>query len=403
MNDRTPSIDLPAAVEPMVSLLIPTTNQDVKLAACLKSLAAHLPANVPCEVIVVLNAATDDVLRLIYKECTGLKIAESAANLGVAGGYNRARSLAKGDFLVLLHDDVEIGPSWLEPLLAAAAAHPGAGAIGSRTFNADGTEQRSGSILWRNGLTSPAPVPPDNLAAPWPVDYCGTCALMVRTQLWDALGGLDEQIYPAYFVDVDLCMGLRRLGATVLCDPTSSLRHHSRSSSPKPFSDFVSMRNRAYFLAKWAEAMPDYEPWSPDDPEAISRAVRRTRQIAGVLASKWQPIPSVAPPRHDAGNQEIRHFRLASQAAEAWSDHQIEALTAEIKSARAYREQQIARLLEKVAARDRKIENLKARCDRLQTKLKKPQRAAPWQRLHHWLKERCSSRASGSGPASPSP
>jgi len=163
------------------------------------------------------------------------------------------------------------------------------------------------------------------------------------------------------------------------------------------------MRNRAYFLTKWADVMPDYEPWSPDDPDSICRALRRTRQMAGVLAARWQPIPSVAPPRHDAGSQEIRHFQLAAQVAEAWSHHQIEELSAEVKSAGAHREQQITRLQEKLTARDGKIENLKARCDRLQAKLKKPPRAAPWQRLRSWLRNRFSSRASGSGPATPSP
>ena len=401
MNASAPSIRLPSAAVPLVSLLIPTTNQDVKLAACLRSLAAHLPPGVPCEIVVVLNAATDAVRDLVYKECTGLKIAESAANLGVAGGYNRGRSLAKGDFLVLLHDDVEIGPGWLEPLLATAAAQPGAGAIGSRTFNADGTEQRSGSILWSNGLTSPCPAPPSQGDTPWPVDYCGTCSLMVRTGVWDALGGLDEQIYPAYYVDVDLCMGLRRLGANVLCNPASSLRHHSRSSSPQPFSDFFYLRNQAYFLNKWAAVMPDYEPWSPDDPDAISRALQRTRRRAGGLASPWRPPVPVTPPQHDARNQEIRHFQLAAGLAEAWSNHLITKLSADAESARASQEQQLTRFQEKLAARDRKISNLKARCGRLEAKLEKPRRNVRWKRLRGWLRERLSSGAGGAGSSAP--
>ena len=198
---------------------------------------------------------------LLYHPCSELRSAESAANPGVAGSCNRALNLAGGEFLVLLHDDVVTSPGWLAPLLATATAHPEAEAIGSCEFNADGTPQRSGSILWSNGMTSPVAVPADNQGHPWPVDYCGTCALMVRTALWDALGGLDEQIYPAYFVDLDLCMGLRKIGSTVVCNAKSSVRHHSHSSSSTPFGDFVNQQNRTYFPNKRAAALPGYEPW----------------------------------------------------------------------------------------------------------------------------------------------
>jgi GT2 family glycosyltransferase len=37
--------------------------------------------------------------------------------------------------------------------------------------------------------------------------YCGTSSLLVRRSTWDAFGGLDEQFFPAYYVDVDLQWG----------------------------------------------------------------------------------------------------------------------------------------------------------------------------------------------------
>jgi GT2 family glycosyltransferase len=385
MTEPVPLIRMPMAEEPRVSLLIPTTSQAGKLEACLRSLAAHLPAAVPCEVIVVLNAPTAAVRRLVRENCHGLKITESAANLGVAGGYNRARSLAGGEFLVLLHDDVEIGPGWLEPLLATAAAHPEAGAIGCRVLNPDGTPQHAGSILWRNGLTSPVPVPDELPDQPWPVDYTGTCCILVRTALWDAIGGLDEGIYPAYYVDVSLAMRLRRLGATVLCAPAATLRHHAKSSSTKPFREFLCLRNRARFLTQWADAMLEFEPWAPDSPDAIPNALRGTRLTAQRLAASWQPIAPGPLPPHDPVCQEIRHFQLAAEVANAWAEHLIQQLTAENTAALASAERQLARLREKLAARDQKIKTLQARSDRLAAKLRQPHPSTPWQRLRRWL------------------
>ena len=83
-------------------------------------------------------------------------------------------------------------------------------------------------------------------------DYCGTCALMVRSGSWDQLGGADKQIYPACYVDVDLCLGLWKLGALALCDPASSLQHHAQSSSSKPFRYFFCRRDQDYFMNKGA-------------------------------------------------------------------------------------------------------------------------------------------------------
>lgn len=280
---------LPCAEVPLVSLMVPTTSQAAALRVCLSSLAAHLPGDVACEVILILNAPTPEVRAVALTEFAGARVVESQVNLGVAGGYNLGRTQARGRFLVLLHDDVEIGPGWLEPLLATAAAFPHAGAVGSRVLNFDGTPQRAGSLIWANGLTTAC----DSLAGggPWPVDYTGTCATLVRTDLWDALGGMDERFFPAYYVDVDLCMGLRRLGFLTLCEPVSTLRHHSGASSSWNFRTWLSGRNRELFLTKHGDQLNEAEPWAPDDPSATARALARTQTRAAAVTAR--PVPSI--------------------------------------------------------------------------------------------------------------
>ena len=57
------------------------------------------------------------------------------------------------------------------------------------------------------------------------VDYCGTCSLLVRASTWDRVGGADETLYPLYYVDVDLCLGIRARGERVLCEPASVVTH----------------------------------------------------------------------------------------------------------------------------------------------------------------------------------
>jgi len=312
-------IRLPDAARPEVSLLIPTINQAEALECCLRSLSEHLPPHIPCEVIVVLNDATPAVRAVVERQFTGLHILSSSANLGVAGGSNLARTISRGRFLLLLHDDAEIGPGWLEPLLATVMAHPTAGAIGSRVLNPDGTPQRDGSLLWSNGMTSPC-VAADH-PGPWPVDYSGTCSTLVRTDLWDALGGMDEQIYPAYYVDVDLCTELRHLGFTTLCEPSSTLRHLAGASSSLDFRAFICARNQKYFVTKWAVFLTQYEPWSPDDPEATRRARARCWSDAATAAGSEAPPLPAPPPLPDPATRETRHFRMMQTLEKEWSTH----------------------------------------------------------------------------------
>ncbi len=372
-------IQLPAAEHPEVSLLIPATSQAVALAACLQSLADHLPASVPCEVIVVLNAATTGVEHLVREECHGLRIAASEANLGVAGGFNLARSLARGRFLMLLHDDVEIGPGWLEPLLAMAAEYPEAGALGSRALNSDGSPQRAGSFLFRNGQTCAAPE--TDSPGPWPVDYVGTCATLVPALWWDAVGGMDEAIFPAYYVDVDLCLRLQQLGASVFCVPASPVLHHGGSSSASAIKAFYTSRNRSWFCQEHASLLDDYEPWVPGDPAAPARARERTLARAARLVAGQDALPQAQNSAFDPAAQQARHFKMELALQKAWAvdlHGQLES-SREASAAIRLRERQLKAKLEE---KNQQIATLKARCKALKNNGKRP---SFFRRLGQWL------------------
>jgi len=107
---------------------------------------------------------------------------------------------------------------------------------------------------------APAPTAFDRLRA---VDFCGTSSLLVRAALWDFVGGLDEQFYPVYYVDVDLAMAMRKLGFVVLYQPNSRIRHHQGGSTKVDFRVFLINRNRLLFLEKWGAALENQESNGP--------------------------------------------------------------------------------------------------------------------------------------------
>jgi GT2 family glycosyltransferase len=279
------SIDLPLSATPRVSVIIPSSTRHDLLHACLQSLARFGPTAIPYETIVVLNQATTEAETRLRGAATGIHVVSSPVNLGLAGAGNRGRALARGELLILLHDDAEIEPGWMEALVETADAHPEAGAIGGKVLSPDGRLQSAGAILWRIAIPAVLPwvddeIPPmtvfDRLRA---VDFCGTSSLLVRAALWDLIGGLDEQFYPVYFVDIDLAMAMRKVGFVVLYQPNSRIRHHRTASTDPSFRDFLLHRNRLLLLKKWSAALENHEPYE-NSPAAVERALARAEGFA---------------------------------------------------------------------------------------------------------------------------
>lgn len=323
-RDGTGLIVIPCAADPLVSIVIPTTSQAAKLRRCLQSLARNLGSQIPVEVIVVMNAETDEIKSVMHQEVSGALVSGSPANLGVAGGNNRGRSLARGRYIALLHDDTEIEPLWLEPLVETAEARPDAGAVASMVLHPNGRLQDAGCILWREAITSPVwgsgEGRPEDFITTRAVDYSGTCSILVRADTWDSIGGLDERLYPAYYVDVDLCMAIRKQGQIVLCDPRSRLLHHRSSSSKPGFRHFIAETNKILFAEKWKAELADCESYAPDDPEAVQRARAHTEHVASILSDHWRapstvPFPKAAP---DPAKQDAWHMQKERELTAAY-------------------------------------------------------------------------------------
>jgi GT2 family glycosyltransferase len=334
------------AAVPRVSVIIPATSTRALLQACLRSLDVHGPADIAHEIIVVLNESDGD--EDISREFPDVKFVASPVNLGLAGAGNRGRALARGELLVLLHDDAEVEAGWLEALVDTADTRPEAGAVGSKVLHPDGRLQNAGMILWRDATTSPPWVGDEPDADAFPetraVDYCGTSSLLVRAAALEAIGGLDERIYPVYPVDIDLAMGLRQAGFLVLYEPRSVIRHHRGASiSSERWRDFVCDRNRLLFLEKWASALEEQEPAEPDSVEAVRRALARA-EAAAERCRRAEP-PKLASPSatFDAEEQQQRLTRSSRELVRAYIAD-LEARLAESEADRQARLEVIERL-----------------------------------------------------------
>jgi GT2 family glycosyltransferase len=322
-------INLPFSDAPRVSVIIVATSSFDLLRACLESLERFGPNTIPFETILVLNNARPEVEAVLSATVTGVKITGSAVNLGLAGAANRGRSLANGEFLLILHDDAEVEPGWMEALVETAVAHPEAGAVGGKVLHPDGRLQLAGGIVWRTAILSapwvgeaPPPTAFDRLRA---VDFCGSSSLLIRAALWDFVGGLDEQFYPVYYVDADLAMTMWKHGFAVLYQPNSRIRHHQYASTDPAFRRFLIRRNRRLFLEKWGAALRNHEPYVGDSPAAFERALVRAEIFAGGCRQMGNMIfeHSARPKTFNATEQESRHVVKSRSLQRAYAVYKV--------------------------------------------------------------------------------
>jgi len=319
-----PRVEIPRSTAPRVSIIIPAAATPKFLSACLVSLSRFGSRQIPFETIVVLNEASPDVEADLRRAVSGVEVIASPVNLGMAGSGNRGRSIARGEFLVTLHDDAEIEANWLEALVETADSRPEVGAIGGKAILPNGRLQHAGFILWRDGgpalpWIGESPMP-SAFDVSRPVDFCGSSSLLVRAKAWDAVGGLDEQFYPAYYVDIAFCMALRRRGFVVLYQPASRIRHFQSASTSSGLREFLMDQNYQLFLKKWGAALEDQEP-REHSQAALDRAFARLDAFAERCRREGPPRLGPPPERtpFDPVQQERRHIEMSRQLQIAYT------------------------------------------------------------------------------------
>ncbi|MCJ2035178.1 glycosyltransferase family 2 protein [Methylobacterium sp. J-068] len=309
MEDISPRTSPQDRDAPIVSVIISVSSEKLHLAGCLRSVEAHIPADLAYEVIVVLNGVSGEYEQLIRPSAHNARFVRSEIPLGFAGGLNRGRAEATGEFLIVLRDDSEVTDGWLEPLIRCARTHPNAGAVMSKILFPDGELQYAGSFLFSDGERlppwgeGPAPSAAD-LQQVMEIDCCASSSLLVPVSAWDAVGGFDEALYLASYVDTDFSIALQQQGYQLMCEPASVVHRRRSSSTARYDKIFDERKNKRHFDAKWTSALSTYSDRRDGSAsESLERAKERSRRHAETA----KPRPAaMAVPAFDAQAQAQR-------------------------------------------------------------------------------------------------
>ena len=222
-----------------VSLVIPHWNNRPLIERALATLAdVRAPEGGAVEIIVVDNGSTDGSADAA--ERAGARVIRLESNAGVGAALNRGISAARGEYVALLNNDVELAPDWIELLCGALATHPDAWfatgktvSFGDRTrIDGAGDAICRGGVAWRLGHGRPDGPLFDH---PRRTYFPSATAVLFRREFFEQVGLFEESFF-AYLEDVDLGLraALEDRGGLYVAEAVAA---HRGSETTGPWSD----------------------------------------------------------------------------------------------------------------------------------------------------------------------
>lgn len=218
-----------------LSIIIVNWNTCGLLRDCLSSVFTGI-APLKAEVWVVDNGSTDGSLAMLAEEFPTVRLIANQENLGFAAANNQALAQATGRYVLLLNSDTVVHGSVLTDAVSWLDTHPGAGILGPRILNADGSVQGSASAfpslyrLARQTLAlHKAEAPNGSRTFQHEAQVISGCAMFVRHAAMSQVGLLDEAFF-FYGEETDWCRRFAKAGWRVIWAPVGEITHFGGGS-----------------------------------------------------------------------------------------------------------------------------------------------------------------------------
>lgn len=225
---------------PLVTIIIPTRNGLALLSRCLASILDK--TTYPAFEILVVDNDSDDAETLAYlqkmESDPRVRVVRDARPFDYAALNNAAARLARGTILALVNNDIEvISPDWLDEMVSLAV-RPDTGAVGAALWYPDDRLQHGGIVLGIGGVAGHAfrflrrgeRGALDRAVLRQGLSAVTAACLVVRKELYDAVGGLDEANLKIAYNDVDFCLRLGERGYRNVWTPYAALYHHESAT-----------------------------------------------------------------------------------------------------------------------------------------------------------------------------
>jgi len=291
-----------ASSPPRVSVVVLTYNSEKFIGPCLRSLSA---VDYPdLEIIVVDNASSDATIERVHEAGGFDVLVPNRTNRGCAGGNNDGWRASSGDIVFFLNPDTTVDRGVVRAIVEVFDSHPEAVVCGCKILYPDGeTIWHTGGVIHPNGMTTHRGYGEKDRGQydeVCDIDYASGCAVAFRRDFLEKVGGFNEDYWPGYYEETDLCWKARRAGYRVLYAPRAVVYHHESQSftlySPSFF--YYMFRNRIRFLVNnyslrdWIVRFLPFEIyWMRRVPEARGYRLRQLRYyLLGLMYAIGKPL-----------------------------------------------------------------------------------------------------------------
>ncbi len=224
---------------------------------CLASLEQNAYPN---HKIIFLDAGSGDgSVEAVRASFPAAQIIRLPNNRGYAGNNNvgiKAALEQGADWIFVLNEDTVLDSNCLIRLVETAESNPQIGIAGPMVYhhNEPTVIQSAGGMLgpyWESIHLAKNEVDTGQYAAPHEVEWVCGCAILVRRQVIEQLGMLDERFF-AYWEETEWCLRAAKSGWRIMHVPQAKLWHKGvqRNYKPKPSLTYYLTRNRFLLYAK---------------------------------------------------------------------------------------------------------------------------------------------------------
>ena len=262
--------------DPLVSVIIPNKDHIEDLELCIGSLLEKSSYK-NLELIIVENNSKEPETFAYYerkrRELKNFRVVEGKDESGFnyPAINNFGASFAKGEYLLLLNNDIEmIDGACVEELLGQCM-RPDVGIAGARLYYGDDTVQHAGVIVGLGGVAGHAFVglPRSEwgymakAVAAQDLSAVTAACMMVKKDVYMAVGGMTEALAVA-FNDVDFCLKVRKKGWLVVYEPYAQAYHYESKSrglenTPEKLERFHG--EMRLFRERWREILEKGDPY----------------------------------------------------------------------------------------------------------------------------------------------
>lgn len=276
---------------PLATFIIVNFNGRKLLEECLPTLQAQTVRDWEC--LIVDCGSRDDSLPFLRRNYPSFRVLPLRDDRGYSYGLNIGLKHALGSLLVLMNNDVQLAPDWLERMLEALSRHPEASGFTGKVYL-----RREPRRLDSAGMSLNRRLQPYNYGhgeedrgqyeEEREVFGGGGALLMVKREMVEDVGFFDED-FQMYYEDVDFYWRARWAGHRFLYIP-KAVAYHWVSATPSSLrSMWRGLRNWLWMVGK-------------NLPLEMVPQVQLVEALSGMAWSAW---------RQGKGKEFLRGLRTA--------------------------------------------------------------------------------------------